>query len=77
MRWAPSWAAHRQLPSCFGPGHLSSIVVKSPVILILGQLVDFVRFNDVLNGKTQEIRFPGPFSHMEQLLFPFAEVAIS
>ena len=54
----------------------SFVVVESPVVLILGQLADFGRFNDVLHGKTQEIRFPGPFSHMEQLLFPFAEVAI-
>ena len=55
----------------------SFVVVESPVVLILGQLADFGRFNDVLHGKTQEIRFPGPFCHMEQLLFPFAEVAIS
>jgi hypothetical protein len=55
----------------------SFVVVESPVVLIFGQLADFGRFNDVLHGKTQEIRFPGPFCHMEQLLFPFAEVAIS
>ena len=55
----------------------SFVVVESPVILILGQLADFGRFNDVLHGKTQEIRFPGPFGHMEQFLFLFAEVAIS
>ena len=55
----------------------SFVVVESPVILILGQLADFGRFNDVLHGKTQEIRFPGPFCHLELLLFPFAEVAIS
>ena len=55
----------------------SFAVVESPIVLILGQLADFGRFNDVLHGKIQEIRFPGPFSHMEQSLLPFAEVAIS
>ena len=55
----------------------SFVVVESVVVLILGQLADFGRFDDVLHGKTQEIRFTGTFSHMEQFLFPFAEVAIS